>query len=247
MTDLNGTEGDECPVCLEKTENADGRNKIAFSHCPHFLCGQCYPQHIRVSNQCPVCRSPIEDQAHVIDNSLTRIQSLLTDVIDEFRRISTTDAYNRISDVMNRWSHRQNITPAERALFQSLDQIIRLTEVVSMKCVEIRGGGRDRPVPMPSEDGRNANYGQTTNFFRSVPMQSILATLASMHPFPSMLGVDLPSDFDAIVSVSSWSQAGTSRMPGNALATTSVVQRPGTNGFLYNLRDLLSRLTTQNV
>lgn len=76
----------ECPICQE--EKTD-ENIEHFQHCVHFVCKQCSIRFKELSNRCPICRTPLEDDKDIILNTCNIMSANLKSILNNLQKLQS--------------------------------------------------------------------------------------------------------------------------------------------------------------
>jgi len=67
-TTLSNNDNEKCAICMDTLSN---EKNFAKTNCQHSFCLSCLVKALKVNNQCPLCRSNIEDDKPKNEKALT--------------------------------------------------------------------------------------------------------------------------------------------------------------------------------
>lgn len=64
---IQNNTANDCPICMEQCQG------ITILKCGHIMCPECFAQHSRVNNKCPLCRDEFAEEPHKQRANMPRI------------------------------------------------------------------------------------------------------------------------------------------------------------------------------
>ena len=83
---LNATVDKNCPICLD---NVSEDKFHYFSYCCHGVCKACNTHFMDEYVRCPICRSPVHEELHFVQDCLTNINNQGNSLLHSINRLKT--------------------------------------------------------------------------------------------------------------------------------------------------------------
>lgn len=90
MENTTSEEPVTCPICFEEIETDC---LMLFDNCTHKLCKDCYEEHLKSSNKCPVCRTSINDDSVVISDCLKLLETRIPLLGATIRKLKSVNSW----------------------------------------------------------------------------------------------------------------------------------------------------------
>lgn len=129
---------DNCPICLECIQNTN----YVVTKCNHKFCFSCLIHSCNLKNQCPLCRSEIEEfknqlpkfrNSDMFDNIISSINNRYYNIFDLIDKIKES-VFEEITEENDQLSDRENIY--KNSIFRRLELSLNLNNNIDFSLMD---------------------------------------------------------------------------------------------------------------